>query len=115
MARVKGGIVTRRRHKKVLKLTKGQWDTKHKLFRRANEAMMKSLWYSYRDRRQRRRDLRRLWITRINAAARINGVKYSTLVHGLRDKNIEIDRKMLADIAVRDPNTFAKIVETAMA
>jgi len=115
MARVKGGIVTRRRHKKVLKLTKGQWDTKHKLYRRANEAMMKSLWYSYRDRRQRRRDLRRLWITRINAAARINGVKYSTLIHGLRDKNIEIDRKILSDIAIRDPKTFAKIVETAMA
>jgi large subunit ribosomal protein L20 len=115
MARVKGGTITRRRHKKVLKLTKGQWDTKHKLFRRANEAMMKSLWYSYRDRRQRRRDLRRLWITRINAAARINGVKYSLLVHGLREKNIEIDRKMLSDIAVRDPKTFAKIVEAAMA
>lgn len=115
MARVKGGTVTRRRHKKILKLTKGQWDTKHKLFRRANEAMMKSLWYSYRDRRQRRRDLRRLWITRINAAARINGVKYSTLINGLRKHNIEIDRKMLADIAVRDPKTFTKIVETAMA
>ena len=113
MARVKGGYTTRRRHKKVLKLTKGQWDTRHKLFRRANEAMMKSLWYSYRDRRQRRRDLRRLWISRINAASRQNGVKYSQLIHGLKQNNIELDRKILADIAVRDPHTFGKIVEAA--
>lgn len=113
MARVKGGFVTRRRHKKILKLTKGQWDTRHKLFRRANEAMMKSLWYAYRDRRQRRRMLRRLWISRINAASRNHGVKYSQLIHGLRQNNIELDRKILADIAVRDPQTFGKIVETA--
>ncbi len=113
MARVKGGYVTRRRHKKILKLTKGQWDTKHKLFRRANEAMMKSLWYSYRDRRQRRRQLRQLWITRINAAARRNGMSYSTFVHGLRQNNIELDRKVLADIAVRDADTFAQIVNAA--
>jgi large subunit ribosomal protein L20 len=110
MARVKGGTVTRRRHKKVLKRTRGQWDTKHKLFRRANEAMMKSLWYAYRDRRQRRRDLRRLWITRINAAARANGVRYSVLIGGLKKNNIELDRKILADLAVRDPQTFSKIV-----
>ncbi len=115
MARVKGGSVTRRRHKKILKLTKGQRDTRHKLFKRANEAMMKSLMYAYRDRRQRKRDFRRLWIARINAAARLNGVKYSILVHGLKAKNIELDRKILADIAVRDPETFSKIVETAMA
>lgn len=113
MARVKGGYTTRRRHKKILKLTKGQWDTRHKLFRRANEAMMKSLWYSYRDRRQRRRDMRRLWISRINAASRQNGVKYSQLIHGLKQNNIELDRKILADIAVRDPQTFGKIVEAA--
>jgi large subunit ribosomal protein L20 len=113
MARVKGGYVTRRRHKKILKLTKGQWDTRHKLFRRANEAMMKSLWYAYRDRRQRRRMLRRLWISRINAASRNHGVKYSQLIHGLRQNDIELDRKILADIAVRDPQTFGKIVETA--
>jgi large subunit ribosomal protein L20 len=113
MSRVKGGYTTRRRHKKVLKLTKGQWDTKHKLFRRANEAMMKSLWYSYRDRRRRRRDLRRLWITRINAAARINGVSYSTFIHGLKQNKIELDRKILADIAVRDAQTFSQIVEAA--
>lgn len=110
MSRVKGGIVTRRRHKKILKLTKGQWDTKHKLFKRANEAMMKSLWYSYRDRRDRRRDLRRLWIARINAAARINGLSYSRLMHALKINNIELDRKVLADIAVRNSAAFAGIV-----
>lgn len=115
MARVKGGYVTRRRHKKILKLTKGQWDTRHKLIRRANEAMMKSLWYAYRDRRQRRRQLRRLWITRINAASRAQGVKYSQLIHGLKKNEIELDRKILADLAVRDPQTFSKVVETAMA
>ncbi|MCB9436911.1 MAG: 50S ribosomal protein L20 [Anaerolineales bacterium] len=115
MARVKGGMVTRRRHKKVLKLTRGHWDTKHKLYRRANESMMKSLWYSYRDRRQRKRDMRKLWIARINAASRASGVKYSEFIHGLRENNIEIDRKMLADIAVRDPLTFQKIVEAASA
>lgn len=111
--RVKRGYVSRRRHKKVLKQTKGQWGTKHRLFRRANEAMMKSLWYSYRDRRQRRRDLRRLWITRINAGARLNGTTYSRLIHGLKVAEIELDRKVLADIAVRDPQTFTAIVEAA--
>jgi len=115
MTRVKGGIITRRRHKKVLKLTKGQWDTKHKLFRRANEAMMKSLWYAYRDRRNRRRDLRRLWITRINAAARLSGINYNNFVHGLKKNSIELDRKILADLAVRDAATFAKIVAAAQA
>lgn len=110
MSRVKGGVVTRRRHKKVLKMTKGQWGTKHRLFRRANEAMMKSQWYAYRDRRNRRRDLRRLWIARINAAARMNGLSYSRLIHGLKVANIELDRKVLADIAVRDGATFASLV-----
>ncbi len=113
MTRVKGGFTSRRRHKKVLKMTKGQWGTKHRLFRRANEAMMKSQWYAYRDRRQRRRDLRRLWITRINAAARINGVSYSKFIHGLKQTNVELDRKILADLAVRDADTFAAIVEAA--
>jgi len=113
MSRVKGGVVTRRRHKKILKMTKGQWGTKHRLFRRANEAMMKSQWYAYRDRRNRRRDLRRLWITRINAAARLNGLSYSRLIHGLKGANVELDRKILADLAVRDPQTFASIVELA--
>jgi large subunit ribosomal protein L20 len=111
--RVKGGFTTRRRHKKILKLTSGQRMTKHSLFRRANEAMMKSLWYAYRDRRQRRRDLRRLWIARINAASRLNGLSYSRLIHGLKQANVALDRKVLADIAVRDPHAFASIVETA--
>ena len=115
MARVKTGFTRRRRHKKVLKLTKGQYGTKSKLFRRANEAMLKSLWYAYRDRRNRKRDLRRLWITRINAAARQNGTTYSRLIHGLKQKDIQINRKMLADLAVRDANAFKAIVDQAMA
>lgn len=94
-------------------MTKGQWGTKSKLFRRANEAMMKSYWYAYRDRRNRRRDLRRLWIARINAASRLNGLSYSRFVHGLKLANIELDRKALADIAVRDEAAFTAIVETA--
>lgn len=111
--RVKRGYTSRQRHKKVLKRTEGQWGTKHRLFRRANEAMMKSLWYSYRDRRNRRRDLRSLWITRINAAARVNGLSYSRLMYGLRQADIVLDRKILADIAVRDPQTFSHIVDAA--
>jgi len=111
--RTKGGVVTQRRHKKILKMTKGQWGTRSKLFRRANEAMMKSAWYAYRDRRARRRDFRRLWITRINAAARINGVSYSRLMHGLKVANVIIDRKVLADIAVRDSVAFAKLATVA--
>lgn len=113
MARVKSGPQGYRRHKKVLKLTKGQYGSKSKLFRRANEAMLKSLWYSYRDRRQRRRDLRRLWIARINAAARLNGTTYSKLIHSLKQADIEINRKMLADMAVRDPQAFAAVVAKA--
>jgi large subunit ribosomal protein L20 len=113
MSRTKGGYVTRRSHKKILKLTKGQRGSKHLLFRRANEAMMKSLWYAYRDRRQRRRQLRQLWITRINAAARANGIKYSRFINALKRANIELDRKMLADIAVRDAATFSAIVSAA--
>ncbi|KAA3646181.1 MAG: 50S ribosomal protein L20 [Chloroflexi bacterium] len=113
MARVKTGIVRRRRHKKILKLTKGQYGTRSKLFRRANEAMMKSLWYSYRDRRQRRRDLRRLWIARINAAARLNGTTYSRLIHALKKADIQLNRKVLADMAVRDPEAFSAVVGQA--
>jgi len=94
-------------------MTRGQWGTKHRLFRRANEAMMKSQWYAYRDRRNRRRDLRRLWIARINAAARLNGMSYSRLMHGLKQANVELDRKVLADIAVRDGETFASLVALA--
>ena len=113
--RVKGGTVTRRRHKKILNMTKGQWGTRSKLFKRANEAMMKSYWYAYRDRRVRRREMRRLWIARINAASRQHDLPYSRLIHGLKEANVALDRKVLADIAVRDPNAFASIVETARA
>jgi large subunit ribosomal protein L20 len=113
MARVKGGPHTHLRHKKVLKFTKGQRMSKHRLFRRANEAMLKSLWYSSRDRRARRRDLRRLWITRINAAARLNGTTYSRLVASMKKASININRKMLADLAVRDPQAFAAVVTQA--
>ena len=113
MARVKGGPQGRLRHKKVLRLTKGQRGAKHLLFRRANEAMLKSLWYAYRDRRTRKRDLRKLWIARINAAARVNGITYSRLVFALRKANIDLNRKMLADIAVRDPQAFTAIVTQA--
>jgi large subunit ribosomal protein L20 len=113
MTRVKGGIVTRRRHKKVLKLTKGMYGTRNNLFRRANEAMLKSLWYAYRDRRTRKRDLRRLWIARINAAARLNGTTYSRLIHDMKQREIRLNRKMLADLAVRDPKAFSSVVEAA--
>ena len=111
--RVKAGIVTRRRHKKIVSQTKGFFGTRRKLFRRANEAWMKSLAYAYRDRRNRKRDMRRLWIIRVNAAARINGVSYSRLVNDLKKANIAIDRKMLAELAVNNPAAFAAIVQTA--
>ncbi len=111
--RVKAGIVTRRRHKKIVSQTKGFFGTRRKLFRRANEAWMKSLAYAYRDRRNRKRDMRRLWIIRVNAAARINGVSYSRLVNDLKKANIAIDRKMLAELAVNNPVAFAAIVQTA--
>ena len=113
MARVKTGVVRRKRHKKILKLTKGQMGTRSKLFRRANESMLHSLWYAYRDRRQRRRDLRRLWISRINAAARLNGTTYSRLIHGMKQSDIQLNRKMLADMAVRDPEAFSAVVKQA--
>lgn len=113
MTRVKTGYRRRQRHKKVLHITKGQFGTRHRLFRRANEAMLKSLWYSYRDRRTRKRDLRRLWIARINAAARLNGTTYSRLVHGMKVNQIALNRKMLADLAVRDPKAFSEVVSQA--
>lgn len=113
--RVKGGPRGHLRHKKVLKFTKGQRGSKHLLFRRANEAMLKSLWYAYRDRRNRKRDLRKLWIARINAAARANGISYSRLVFAMRKANINLNRKMLADLAVRDPQAFSAIVARATA
>ncbi len=111
--RVKSGVVTRRRHKKVINMVKGQWGTRGRLFRRSNEAMMKSYWYAYRDRRNRRREFRRLWIARINAASRSNGLSYSKFMHGLKLANVELDRKVMADIAVRDQAAFAKLVEVA--
>ena len=111
--RVKGGTRTRYRHKKIIRQTKGYYGTRHRLFRRANEAWMKAQWYAYRDRRQRRRDLRRLWITRINAAARLNGLPYNRFIHGLKQAGVALNRKVLADIAVRDADTFAQLVEVA--
>ena len=110
MARVKGGPQGHLRHKKVLKITKGQRGAKHRLFKRANEAMLKSLWYGTRDRRIRKRDMRKLWIARINAAARLNGTTYSKLVAALKKANIVLNRKMLSDMAIRDPQTFAAVV-----
>jgi large subunit ribosomal protein L20 len=106
-------MVSRHRHKKVLRQTSGMYGSRHLLFRRANEALMKSLWYAYRDRRTRKRDLRRLWIARINAGARLHGTSYSRLMHGLKAANIDLNRKMLADLAVRDPGAFAAIVATS--
>jgi large subunit ribosomal protein L20 len=113
MTRIKGGPHRHRRHKKVLKFTQGQRGSKHLLFRRANEAMLKSMWYATRDRRMRKRDLRRLWIARINAAARLNGITYSRLVSALKKADIVLNRKMLADMAVRDPQAFAAVVAKA--
>lgn len=115
MARVKGGYVTRRRRKKVLKLAKGYYGSKHTLFRTANEQVMRSLRYAYRDRRQRKRDFRKLWITRINAAARLNGLSYSRLMYGLKNAGIDINRKMLADLAIHDEKAFADLAEKAKA
>lgn len=113
--RVRTGTVTRRRHRKIIKAVKGQYGSRGRLFRRSNEAWLKSSWYAYRDRRSRRRDMRRLWITRINAAARLNGLSYSRFIYGLKQANIALDRKVLADIAVRDPGAFAQVVEAAKA
>ena len=111
MARVKGAMNTRKRHKKILKLAKGYRGAKSKLFRTANQAVMKSLTYAYRDRKQKKRNFRQLWIARINAAARMNGISYSKFMNGLKKNGIEINRKMLAEIAVSDPAAFAKLVE----
>ena len=110
MTRVKGGPQGHLRHKKVLKITKGQRGAKHRLFKRANEAMLKSLWYATRDRRIRKRDMRKLWIARINAAARLNGTTYSQLVAALKKANITLNRKMLSDMAIREPQTFAAVI-----
>ena len=111
--RVKRGTVRRRHHKKIINMTKGQWGTRGRLFRRSNEAMMKSYWYAYRDRRNRRRDLRRLWIARINAASRANGLAYSRFIHGLKLANVELDRKVMADLAMNEAEAFGLIIKQA--
>jgi large subunit ribosomal protein L20 len=113
MPRVKRGVTARRRHKELLKLTKGHRGTKHSLYRRAHESMLKSLSYSYRHRRERKGDMRRLWIVRINAAARLGGLSYSKFVDGLNRAGVAINRKMLSELAVRDPAVFSKLVEIA--
>jgi large subunit ribosomal protein L20 len=113
--RIKTGVTARRRHKKVLALTKGQRASRSTLYKRAHESMLHSLSYAYAHRRERKSDMRRLWIIRINAAAQSNGMSYSRFINGLKKASVDIDRKMLADLAVRQPDAFAKLVETARA
>ena len=113
MARVKRAINAKKKHKKILKQAKGYFGAKSKLFRPANQAVMKSLNYAYIGRKQRKRDFRKLWITRINAAARLNGMSYSRFINGLKKANIEVNRKMLSEMAIHDSEGFAKLVEIA--
>jgi len=113
MPRVKTGTVRRARHKKILKMAKGFYSGRRKHFRKAKEAVEHALVYSYRDRRQKKRDFRRLWIVRINAACRLNGMSYSVFMNGLKLANIELDRKILADMAMNDAASFASVVESA--
>jgi large subunit ribosomal protein L20 len=113
LPRVKRGVTAHRRHKKVLALTKGQRATRHSLYRRAHEAMLKSLSYAYAHRRDRKGDMRRLWITRVNAASRAQGLNYSQLIEGLKKAGVEINRKVLADMAVREPEAFSQLVTIA--
>ncbi|MEK4486698.1 50S ribosomal protein L20 [Psychrobacillus sp. FSL H8-0484] len=113
MPRVKSTPVTKRRRKKVLKLAKGYYGSKHTLYKVANQQVMKSLMYAYRDRRNKKREFRKLWITRINAAARMNGLSYSRLMHGLKVAEIEVNRKMLADLAVNDASAFTQLADAA--
>ncbi|WP_160722116.1 50S ribosomal protein L20 [Bacillus sp. USDA818B3_A] len=115
MPRVKGGTVTRKRRKRVLKLAKGYYGSKHTLYKVANQQVMKSLQYAFRDRRQVKRDFRKLWITRINAAARMNGLSYSRLMHGLKLAGIEVNRKMLAELAISDAAAFTQLADAAKA
>ncbi|MBQ1505025.1 MAG: 50S ribosomal protein L20 [Oscillospiraceae bacterium] len=115
MARVKGAMMTRKRRKKILKLAKGYYGSKHKLFKTANEQVMKSLKYAYIGRKQRKRDFRRLWIARISAQAKVNGLNYSRFMYGLKKAGVEMNRKMLAELAVSDKETFAKLAEQAKA
>ena len=113
MARVKGSVATRKRRTRILKLAKGYYGAKHKLFKTAKEQVMNSYSYAFRDRRQKKRDFRKLWIARINAAARMNGLSYSKLMHGLKLADIEVNRKMLADIAIADAAAFTALAEEA--
>lgn len=115
MPRVKKGVTAHRRHKKILKLAKGYRGAKSKQFKKANETVMKALYYARRDRRAKKGEFRKLWIARINAAARINGISYSQLINGLKKAGVEVNRKMLADLAVNDMNAFGKMVDTAKA
>ena len=115
MARVKRGMTASARHKKIRDLAKGYYGAKHRWFRTANEAVMHAGQYAYRDRRNKRRDIKRLWIVRINAAARLNGISYSLLINGLSKAGVEIDRKVLSDLAITDAAAFSKIVELAKA
>ena len=115
MARVKRAMMTRKRRNKILKMAKGYWGAKSKHFKMANQAVMKSLTYAYTGRRLKKRDFRRLWITRISAACKINGINYSTFMHGLKLAQVAIDRKMLAEMAVNDKAAFAQLVELAKA
>ena len=115
MPRVKRGVTARRRHKRVLRLTRGFWGGRHRLYKTAREAVLHSLSYAYRDRRAKKRDFRKLWIARINAAARIGGLSYSKFMSGLKRSGLTVNRKMLADIAVRDAEGFAQLVERARA
>ena len=113
MSRVKTGVVRRRRHKKILKLARGFYGGRRKHFRKAKEQLERSLCYAFRDRKRKKRDFRRLWIVRINAACRINNISYSRFMHGLKLAKIELDRKILADMAMSEPENFAKVVEAA--
>lgn len=113
--RVKTGVVRRRRHKKVLKLARGFFSGRRKHFRKAKEQLERSLYYAFRDRKQKKREIRKLWIVRINAACRLNGISYSRFINGLLKANIELDRKILANLAMNEPETFKQIVEKAKA
>ncbi len=115
MSRVKRGVTTRARHKKILAMAAGHRGQRHRIFRRANESVLHALNYSYRDRRARKGEMRRLWIQRINAAARLSGLSYSHLINGLNRAGIDLDRKVLADMAVRDPDAFNRVAEQAKA
>ena len=113
MPRTRNAVQRKKRHKKILKQARGYYGARSRLFRTAKEAVERGMLYNYRDRRRRRREFRRLWIARINAAARLNGTSYSKLMAGLKSNNIELDRKMLSDLAVREPSAFSEVVKAS--